>query len=165
MYSPSRWERRLVGSTIATIPHVNRRTGRQPEIAAHALPIVAELIGDAEPDVQKALSWALRAMSFVDPAATVAFLRREAATARDTDDGHRAWVVRDTLEKLPAATADELRATVDGIRNAGRAPHRRPAPPPLPPAFTGLGVAVPPADRPVIDRDLTTSDHRRRATT
>ena len=152
VYSPSRWERRLVGSTIATIPYVNRRTGRQPGVAAHALPIIAELIGDAEPDVQKALSWALRSMSFVDEAATIAFLRREAATARDTDDGHRAWVVRDTLEKLPAATAEELRATVDGIRRRPGAPSTSRAAAAAA-AFTGLGVAVPPADRPVVDRD------------
>ena len=33
VYSPSRWERRLVGSTIATIPHVDRRAGREPEVA------------------------------------------------------------------------------------------------------------------------------------
>ena len=63
-YSPSRWERRLVGSTIATIPFVNHGRGsgggRNPEVAAHALPLLAQLIGDAEPDVQKALSWAYR---------------------------------------------------------------------------------------------------------
>ena len=41
VYSPSRWERRLVGSTIATIPHVDRRAGREPDVAAHALPILA----------------------------------------------------------------------------------------------------------------------------
>ena len=91
-------------------------------------------------------------MACVDDAATIAFLRREAATARDTDDGHRAWVVRDTLEKLPAATADELRATVDGIRRRPGAPSTSRAAAAAA-AFTGLGVAVPPADRPVVDRD------------
>ena len=30
VYSPSRWERRLVGSTIATMTHVDRRRGRDP---------------------------------------------------------------------------------------------------------------------------------------
>ena len=34
VYSPSRWERRLVGSTIATMPFVDRRRGRDPEVAA-----------------------------------------------------------------------------------------------------------------------------------
>ena len=34
VYSPSRWERRLVGSTIATMPHVDRRRGRDPDVAA-----------------------------------------------------------------------------------------------------------------------------------
>ena len=66
--SPSRWERRLVGSTIATMPYVNRRLGRDPEVVDHALPLLATLIGDAEADVQKALSWAYRSMAFVDRA-------------------------------------------------------------------------------------------------
>ena len=48
-------------------------------------------------------------MSVVDHDATLAFLRREAATAARDDDGHRAWVVRDALEKLPPEEAAELR--------------------------------------------------------
>ncbi len=46
----------------------------------------------------------------------------EAETARATADGHRAWVVRDTLQKLPAATAADLRARLDGIRRRPGAP-------------------------------------------
>ena len=70
VYSPSRWERRLVGSTIATMTHVDRRRGRDPDVAVHALPLLGQLIGDAEPDVQKALSWAYRSLTVVDAAAT-----------------------------------------------------------------------------------------------
>ena len=66
VYSPSRWERRLIGSTIATMTHVDRRRGRDPEVAVHALPLLAQLMGDAEPDVQKALSWAYRSLTVVD---------------------------------------------------------------------------------------------------
>ena len=33
VYSPSRWERRLVGSTIATTPFVDHRRGREPIVA------------------------------------------------------------------------------------------------------------------------------------
>ena len=66
VYSPSRWERRLVGSTIATMTHVDRRRGRDPDVAVHALPLLGQLIGDAEPDVQKALSWAYRSLTVVD---------------------------------------------------------------------------------------------------
>jgi len=64
--SPSRWERRLVASTIATIPFVDWQLGRTPEVAAAALPILALLIGDSEPEVQKALAWAYRSMTVVD---------------------------------------------------------------------------------------------------
>jgi 3-methyladenine DNA glycosylase AlkD len=151
VYSPSRWERRLVGSTIATLPHVDRTAGRRPDVATRGLGILAEIIGDAAPEVQKALSWALRAMARVDPDATVAFLWREARRARDGDDGHRAWVVRDALENLPGGVADPLRATVDGIRRRPGAPSTSRAA--LAAAsFIDLGLNVPPAERHVVDR-------------
>ncbi len=125
VYSPSRWERRLVGSTIATMTNVDRRRdrGRDPMVAAHALPLLANLMGDADPDVQKALAWAYRSLTLVDPAATERALRDETDHAARDDDGHRAWVVRDTLTKLDPATADELRTRLTGI-------HRRPGAPP-----------------------------------
>ncbi len=151
VYSPSRWERRLVGSTIATIPFVNRTTGRTPGIARRSLEILRDLIGDAEPDVQKALSWALRSLLLADEHATAAFLNDEAAVARRTGDGHRAWVIRDVLAKLPPLAADELRATLAGIR-------RRPGEPATSraaeaaAAFVGLGTSVPPGERPIIPR-------------
>lgn len=114
--SPSRWERRLVGSTIATIPFTNRRAGRVPDVAARALRLLATLIGDREPDVQKALSWAYRSMTLVDLAATTEALEREAETAVESDDGHRAWVVRDSLAKLEPAASTRIRRRLAGIR-------------------------------------------------
>ena len=39
VFSPSRWERRLVGSTIATMTHVSLGRKHHPEVAARALPI------------------------------------------------------------------------------------------------------------------------------
>ena len=122
VFSPNRWERRLVGSTIATIPFIDRTLGRQPEVAVHGLELVGQLIGDDEPDVQKALSWALRSLVVIDPDAVTAFARQEAETAHATADGHRAWVIRDTLPKLDAAIAAELRARLDGIRRRPGAP-------------------------------------------
>ncbi len=122
VYSPSRWERRLVGSTIATIPFADRRLGRDPEVVRRAIPILAQLIGDAEPDVQKALSWAYRSMAAVDLAMTTDALRAETDRAAETHDGHRAWVIRDTLAKLDPADAAELRTRLDGIRKRPGAP-------------------------------------------
>jgi 3-methyladenine DNA glycosylase AlkD len=151
VYSPWRWERRLVGSTIATIPYVDRTAGRRPEVARRGLAVVRDLIGDAEPDVQKALSWALRSLTIVDEPATTAFLRDEAATAARTSDGHRAWVVRDATEKLPPATADGIRALLAGVRKRPGAPSTSRAAATAA-AFTGLGVAVPPAERPIVPR-------------
>lgn len=151
VYSPWRWERRLVGSTIATIPYLDRTAGRSPEVARRGLAIVRDLIGDAEPDVQKSLSWALRSLSLVDEAATTAFLREEGAAAARTGDGHRAWVVRDALRNLPAPTAEGIRAGVAGVRKRPGAPSTSRAIETAA-AFAGLGVTVPPAERPIIPR-------------
>src|SRR5512140_1455437 len=120
VYSPSRWERRLVGSTIATIPFADRTAGRTRDIARRGLGLVGDLIGDSEPDVQKSLSWALRNLAAIDPAAVTAFCRREAGRAADASDGARAWVVRDALPKLAPADAAELSALLAGVR---RSPH------------------------------------------
>lgn len=120
--SPSRWERRLVGSTIATMPFVNRSLGRSPDVPAQALPLLAALVGDAEPDVQKALSWGYRSMAVVDLPATTAALEREAETAAAKDDGHRAWVVRDSLSKLEPADAARLRDRLAKVRRRAGAP-------------------------------------------
>jgi 3-methyladenine DNA glycosylase AlkD len=122
VYSPSRWERRLVGSTIATMPFLDRRRGRTAEVASHGLGLIRELIGDAEPDVQKALAWALRSLAGVDRSASTAFLDDESTIAAASNDGHRAWVIRDALVKVDAADADRIRARLDGIRRRGGAP-------------------------------------------
>ncbi len=127
VYSPSRWERRLIGSTIATMTHGNRRTGGDPELAPIALGLLEQLMGDAEPDVQKALAWAYRSLAQRDPEATTAALRLQTDLAADEDDGHRAWVVRDSLGKLAPADAAELRARLVGVRKRGGAPSTSPA--------------------------------------
>jgi 3-methyladenine DNA glycosylase AlkD len=116
VFSPSRWERRLVGSTVATIPHVDRKLGRQPDVAVHGLGLIEQLIGDAEPDVQKALAWALRSLMVVDADAVGEFCLREAMLAREHADGHRAWVIRDVLPKLEPTLAARIKADLDGIR-------------------------------------------------
>lgn len=122
VFSPSRWERRLVGSTIATMTHGNRRAARGPTVVANALPLLEQLMGDAEPDVQKALSWAYRSLAAVDPAATRAALTAETERAVAEGDGHRAWVIRDSLSKLDPASAEDLRGRLAGIRKRPGAP-------------------------------------------
>jgi 3-methyladenine DNA glycosylase AlkD len=127
VYSPSRWERRLIGSTIATMTHGNRRTGRAPDLVPTALALLDQLMGDAEPDVQKALAWAYRSVAQRDIAATTAALRTQADLAVEHSDGHRAWVIRDSLSKLDPADADELRGRLAGIRKRAGAPSTSPA--------------------------------------
>ncbi len=116
VFSPSRWERRLVGSTLATMPHVNLAGATDDAVVRSGLGLVGQLIGDAEPDVQKALSWALRTYATLDPAAVSIFLETEARTARGNRDGNRAWVIRDSISKLPDDEAARLRAGLEGIR-------------------------------------------------
>lgn len=122
VYSRSRWERRLVGSTIATIPHRDHPSGRSASVIARGLDLVGQLIGDAEPEVQRALSWALRGLARVDSAPVAAFCRAQARDAAAAADGHRAWVLRDTLMKLPAADGAAIRATLAGVRRTPGAP-------------------------------------------
>ncbi len=123
IYSPSRWERRLVGSTAATLPFAKGMPGgKDAATCARALGYLSELMGDSEPDVQKALSWALRNYAAIDSSAVVEFLEREAETAAQTDDGHRAWVIRDSLSKVPAEAAATLRTRLEGIRRRPGAP-------------------------------------------
>ena len=122
VYSPSRWERRLIGSTIATAPFIDHRLGRGRDVIDHGLDLVGQLIGDDEPDVQKALAWALRSLTIIDSDAVAAFCERESERAARDSDGHRAWVIRDTLPKLDPDAADRIRARLDGIRRRAGAP-------------------------------------------
>jgi 3-methyladenine DNA glycosylase AlkD len=122
VYSPSTWERRLVGSTIATMTHGAGAKRLGPEIVAAALPILEQLMGDAEPDVEKALAWAYRSLADVDREATATAIHAQTDIAISTDDGHRAWVIRDTLAKLDPAVAVDLRERLAGIRRRPGAP-------------------------------------------
>jgi 3-methyladenine DNA glycosylase AlkD len=122
VFSPSRWERRLVGSTIATIPFVDHAAGRDVDVARRGLALIRDLIGDDQPDVQKALAWALRSLVLVDADAVASFCRAEAATAAATDDGHRAWVIRDVLPKLDGDSALDIRSVLAGVRRRAGGP-------------------------------------------
>lgn len=123
VYSPSRWERRLVGSTIATMPFVDRVAGRTPEVVERGIGLVRELIGDDEPDVQKSLSWALRTLAALDRPAVERFCEAEADAAAASADGNRAWVLRDATPKLDPDVAAGIRERLAGIR---RRPDRGP---------------------------------------
>jgi 3-methyladenine DNA glycosylase AlkD len=124
VYSAQRWERRLVGSTVATIPFRLPRHRRTELAVTPGLTLIKSLLGDAEPDVQKALSWALRSWYGVDTRGVEALLRAEANAARQTADGHRAWVLRDalTLPQLDLFVAADVRAELAGIRRRRGAP-------------------------------------------
>ena len=58
----------------------------------------------------------------VDREAVTQALRAQAELAVRDDDGHRAWVIRDSLAKLDATEADELRGRLAGIRKRPGAP-------------------------------------------
>ncbi|HET7677346.1 MAG TPA: DNA alkylation repair protein [Candidatus Limnocylindrales bacterium] len=125
VYSPHRWERRLAAATVAVIPF----RVRPPERAARlgrtsGLMIIESLLGDAEPEVQKALAWALRSWREVDAGAVARLLRAEAAAAAARRDGHRAWVLREALSGAgaDAALAAEIRARLAGVRRQAGTP-------------------------------------------
>jgi hypothetical protein len=119
VYSPRTFERRLVGSTLATLPHrvpVARRGELRGVALERALGLLGQLMGDAQTMVQKALSWAIREWSRVDAIATAAFLRTQGALAVAGRDGARAWVIRDSLSHQPASLTGELRTALHGLR-------------------------------------------------
>ncbi len=122
VFSPGRWERRLVGSAIANLPHVDHGSGRTVAVATRGLDLVAQLIGDAEPDVQKALSWSLRELARVEPGLVGGFCRKESVRAAEGADGHRAWVLRETAPKLRPDDAAAVRRALAGIRRTSSAP-------------------------------------------
>ena len=116
VYSPSRWERRLVGSTIATMTHGSRGRAPGTDVVPRGLDLLAQLMGDAEPDVQKALAWAYRSLAPLDLRVVTDSLRAQADLAARTADGHRGWVIRETLAKLDPRDASILRGRLTGIR-------------------------------------------------
>jgi 3-methyladenine DNA glycosylase AlkD len=124
VYSPHRWERRLVGSTIAELPFRLAARERSSLRARPGLTIIKSMIGEVEPDVQRALSWALRSWREVDPEGVTALLKLEAETAIRTGDGGRAWVVRDALtgRSADADLAGDLKPRLAGIRRRPGAP-------------------------------------------
>jgi hypothetical protein len=124
VYSSDRWERRLVGSTVARLPFEVPKSLRTHLAPTIGLMLIKSLIGDAETDVQKALSWALRSWNEVDQRGVEDFLIDEARDARRTNDGHRAWVIRDALTwpgTDPRIAAD-IRQTLEGVRRSQGAP-------------------------------------------
>ncbi|HYI22141.1 MAG TPA: DNA alkylation repair protein [Candidatus Limnocylindrales bacterium] len=124
VYAASRWERRLVGSTVARLPFELAGDRRRVLKESPGLTLIKSLLGDAEPDVQKALSWALRSWLEVDPRGVREFIRAEAEAARQADDGHRAWVLRDALSapSIEPTFAAEIRQRLEGIRRRADQP-------------------------------------------
>lgn len=126
VFSSSEWERRLVGSTVATMPVVLPRHRRAELNRAPALELIRSLMGDASEMVRKSLGWALRSWREVDAQGVNRLLRDEAARAVATNDGNRAWVIRDALRDshvpAPAPLVAELRATLGGVRRTSAGP-------------------------------------------
>lgn len=141
VYSASRWERRLVGSTIARLPYELPHDRRSMLAGTPGLTLIKSLIGDAEPDVQKALSWALRSWLEVDPRGVRELIRAAADHARTADDGHRAWVLRDALTapSIEPGFAAEIRQRLNGVRRHANSPSTSSAAT-VASSFAGLGA-------------------------
>jgi 3-methyladenine DNA glycosylase AlkD len=120
VFSADEWERRLVGSTIATMPFELPRERRHEIARSQALSLVRSLIGDNSETVRKSLSWALRSWREVDQRGVDELLLAQARIAAETNDGNRAWVIRDAIKEqhtpVPAPTAANIRAMLVGVR-------------------------------------------------
>jgi 3-methyladenine DNA glycosylase AlkD len=122
VYSDRRMERRLVGSTLARLPHQLPRAQRARLDVDAALALMGQLMGDADDQVQKALSWALREWARVDRTAVGEWLHDQSVLAAATGDGHRGWVIRDALAPQPPSVADPIKARLAGVRRRADAP-------------------------------------------
>ena len=121
VYSQLIMERRLVGATLARMPHRLARKDRQMlrvEAFGRAFSLLHQLIGDAAPMVQKSLSWAVREWTEVDPSGARSFLRDESVIALARADGNRAWVIRDALAAQLPEHAAQLRTPLIGLRRS-----------------------------------------------
>jgi len=121
IYSVLVMERRLVGATLARMPHCLprvRRASLRDEHWRHTFDLLHQTIGDAAPMVQKAQSWAIREWVEVDAAGVQAFLRQEATIALEANDGDRAWVIRDALSNQPTGFAAELKSRLRAVRRS-----------------------------------------------
>jgi 3-methyladenine DNA glycosylase AlkD len=128
VYSRDRWERRLVGSTLARLPFQLPKHERPLLSQTSGLMLIKSLLGDSDDQVQKSLSWALREWSTtVDPDGVRRLLRGEAEVAARTSDGNRAWVIRDALAGQPAELATEIRELLAGVRRQHAARSTSPA--------------------------------------
>ena len=148
VFSPSRWERRLVGSTIATMTVRGPPRAAAPEVAGHGLALLDELIGDAEPDVQKALSWASRSLTVVDSDAAVGCpARRDRARRGDRRRPPRLGHPRRARQARSGRSAD-----------GDPRPARR-----HPPAAGAPSTVAAPLDRRPLRRAARSAAHRRTA--
>lgn len=125
VYAERTMERRIVGATLACMPHV-LPTARRSELVGvqsqRAYGLIHTLIGDAEAQVQKALSWAIREWARLDMEGTAALLKEETAIAASHSDGHRAWVIRDALSSQTDELAADVRGRLVSIRRDASAP-------------------------------------------
>ncbi len=124
IYSADRWERRLVGATIARLPYELTKRDRARLKNSEGLILIKSLLGDAEPDVQKSLSWAMRSWNEVDPAGVAELLRSEARAAAHTNDGNKAWVLRDALTwpGMDQQLVKEVRERLEKVRKRPNQP-------------------------------------------
>ena len=124
VFAESPWERRLAAATVAVLRSTARELAARRAMASplgpaeveHGLAVLGSLIGDADPNVRKALSWALRELARVDRSQVTAFVIAEAERAATERDGNRAWVLRDTLTKLDQRDAAAVRKRLSGVR-------------------------------------------------
>ena len=124
VYAESAWERRLAAATVAVLRSTARELAARGVIAqrlgppevARGLDVLGSLLGDADPNVRRALSWALRELAPVDRAQVTAFVTAQAERAAAEGDGNRAWVIREALSKLEPRDARALRDRLTGIR-------------------------------------------------
>ena len=141
VYSPRVMERRLVGATLATLPHRTPRASRAsspPRLASAPTRSSGTLIGDAAGRPEGTARGRSASGRRVEPTAIAPSPARRGRHRRGPEPtAHRAWVVRDALPASPPPLQAELR------RRLGRRPPDRARPSTSPAAALAARVRRP----------------------
>ena len=137
VYSPSRWERRLIGSTIATMTHGNRRTGRGPDAGPDrpGPPRPADGRRRAGRPEGARLGLSLARATRSPPRRPRRCAARPTSPSSDAD-GHRAWV--DPRQPRQARRRPTPTSCAPASPASASAP-ARPRPPPAATTAAGFG--------------------------
>jgi 3-methyladenine DNA glycosylase AlkD len=103
----SKWVRRAGVTVIARLPM------KRPEYTSICLSMVEPVLGDGDPDVRRAVSFAVRMAARGDPTAVVDFVERQSHRT----DSNSIWVLCDAMRSMTKKLVPEFKGLLPVYRN------------------------------------------------